>query len=127
MSTSPLDPQDIRAAAEVYGELGPEYNDEVVAAFIDRVDRAVAARVEARLAEERRGRPAARAGRRTLLRGVALGVCAGALVAGIGVSHTHVGITHRSFAHVVPYRGSGPGPGVPRPVPVPPPPPPAVS
>ena len=67
------------------------------------------------------------AGRRTLLRGVALGVCAGALVAGIGVSHTHVGITHRPFVHVVPHRGFGPGQGEPRPLPVPPPPPAAVS
>ena len=74
MSTSPLDPQDVRAAAEVDRELGQEYSDEVVAAFIDRVDRAVAARVEARLAEERRGQPARRGGRRTLLTGVALGV-----------------------------------------------------
>jgi hypothetical protein len=46
MSTSPLDPQDVRAAAEVDRELGPEYSDEVVAAFIDRVDRAVAARAK---------------------------------------------------------------------------------
>jgi hypothetical protein len=122
MSTSPLDPQDIRAAAEIYSELGPEYSDEVVAAFIDRVDRAVAARVEARLAEERRDRPARRGGRRTLVRGVALGVCAGALVAGIGISHTHVGITHRPFIHVVPHGGVAPGHGGPIPPnpPVPP-------
>ncbi len=43
MSTSPLDPQDVRAAAEVDRELGPEYSDEVAAAFIDRVDQAAAA------------------------------------------------------------------------------------
>jgi hypothetical protein len=50
MSTSPVSPEDIRAAAEVHKELGPEYSDAVVAAFIDKVDREVAARVEARLA-----------------------------------------------------------------------------
>jgi hypothetical protein len=122
MSTSPLDPQDIRAAAEVHSELGPEYSDEVIAAFIDRVDRAVAARVEARLATERRGQPARRGGHRRLLTGVALGVCAGALVAGIGISHTHVGITHRPVIHVVPRRDFGPGQGELRPPPIPPPP-----
>jgi hypothetical protein len=88
MSTSPVDPQDIRAAAEVQRELGPEYSDAVIAAFIDRVDRAVEARVEARLAEERRHLPVTPSGRRrTLLKGVALGVGAGALVAGASISH----------------------------------------
>lgn len=48
--TSPLSPEDIRAAAEAHRELGPEYGDAVVASFIDKVDREVAARVEARLA-----------------------------------------------------------------------------
>jgi ferric-dicitrate binding protein FerR (iron transport regulator) len=95
MSTSPLDPQDVRAAAEAYRELGPEYSDAVVAAFIDRVDQAVAARVEARLAEERWRPPAVREGRRRLLKGVALGACAGALVAGVSISHAHAVVTHR--------------------------------
>src|SRR5260221_12138851 len=53
MSTSPLSPEDIRAAAEVHRELGPEYSDAVVASFLEKVDREIAARVEARLA----GRP----------------------------------------------------------------------
>lgn len=91
MSTSPVDPQEVRAAAEVHRELGPEYSDAVIAEFIDRVDRAVAARVEARLAEERRHQPARRDRRRSLLKGVALGVCAGALVAGVGISHIEAG------------------------------------
>ena len=100
MSTSPVDPEDIRAAAEVHQELGPEYNDAVVAAFLDKVDRAVAARVEARLAETRlapdwQRQPVVRDGRRrTLLKGVAVGVCASALVAGIGISHVHGDIAH---------------------------------
>jgi hypothetical protein len=90
MSTSPVDPQDIRAAAEAQRELGPEYSDAVIAAFIDRVDQAVAARVEARLAEERRKLPATR-NRRNLLKGVAVGVCAGALVTGVAISHIEAG------------------------------------
>jgi hypothetical protein len=86
MSTSPVSPEDIRAAAEVHKELGPEYSDAVVAAFIDKVDMEVAARVEARLASIARTRRARYEGR-PLLKGMAIGVCAGALmVAGIGLA-----------------------------------------
>jgi hypothetical protein len=103
MSTSPVDPEDIRAAAEVHQELGPEYSDAVVAAFLDKVDRAVAARVEARLAEQRQRQPVIRDGRRrNLLKGVALGVCAGALVAGVSISHAHAVIEHAQSVQVVP-------------------------
>jgi hypothetical protein len=129
MSTSPVDPQEVRAAAEVHRDLGPEYSDAVVAEFIDRVDRAVAARVEARLAEERRHQPARRDRHRTLLKGVALGVCASALVAGVGISHVASVDAHQSQAKVMVPRGDfgpgkgfnvGPGPGpikaIPRPV-----------
>jgi hypothetical protein len=91
MSDSPLSPQEIRAAAETHAELGPEYSDAVVAAFLERVDRAVAARVDARLAEMRPpapahmhqpapaymrppAPPAEQEDRRTLLKGVVIGV-----------------------------------------------------
>jgi hypothetical protein len=60
----------------VHRELGPEYSDAVVAAFLDKVDREVAARVEARLADRRRGRASRLADRRTLVKGVAIGACA---------------------------------------------------
>ena len=87
MSTSPVSPEDIRAAAETRTQLGPEYNDAVVAAFIAEVDRQVAARVEARLAEAHRTRPDAHESRWHLVKGIAIGVCAGALtVAGIGLA-----------------------------------------
>jgi hypothetical protein len=36
--------EDIRAAAEVHRELGPDYSDAAVASFIDKVDRPLAAR-----------------------------------------------------------------------------------
>jgi hypothetical protein len=79
---------EIRAAAAAHEELGPEYSDAVVASFLDRVDEEITARVEARLAAapgrpETPGHPrAARrpevpAGedhRRTLLRGIAIGI-----------------------------------------------------
>jgi hypothetical protein len=117
MSTSPVDPQDIRAAAEVHRELGPEYRDAVIAAFIERVDRAVEARVEARLAEERPRQPVLRDhNRRTLLKGVALGVCTGALVAGISISHAHAGISPGDKQVMLPPKtGLGPSQGKPAP------------
>jgi hypothetical protein len=98
MSTSPVDPEDIRAAAEVERELGPEYSDAVVAAFLDKVDRAVAARVEARLAERHGALPVTRRSRRVLLKGVAIGVCATAVVAGTSIAHVH-GTQHAPMSH----------------------------
>jgi hypothetical protein len=87
MSTSPVSPEDIRAAAEVQQELGPEYNDAVVASFVDKVEREVAARVEARLAASSRATAATRVGRGTLVKGIAIGVCAGALMTVAGFEH----------------------------------------
>jgi hypothetical protein len=76
MSDSPLSPQEIRAAAETHAELGPEYSDAVVASFLDRVDRAVAARVDARLAEVRQPAPPAEPeDRPPLLKGIVIGIC----------------------------------------------------
>jgi hypothetical protein len=85
-STSPVSAEDIRAAAAAHRELGPEYGDAVVASFIENVDRAVAARVEARLADCAQSMPAklTSRGRRLLTRRVArdvLAAGAGALVA----------------------------------------------
>lgn len=74
MSASPLSPEDIRAAAEVHCELGPEYSDAVVASFLEKVDREVAARVEARLAGRPQTPPAKPGSRRALLTGIAIGV-----------------------------------------------------
>lgn len=68
-------------------ELGAEYSDAVVAAFLDKVDREVAARVEARLADRHRGRLARLADRRMLVKGVAIGACAGALITGVSLAH----------------------------------------
>jgi hypothetical protein len=98
-STSAVSAEDIRAAAGAHRELGPEYSDAVVASFIDKVDRAVAARVEARLADRARSEPAkpARRGLRPLTRRVArdvLAASAGALIA-IGA----VGLNDTTTAH----------------------------
>jgi len=79
MTDSPLSPQEIRAAAEVHRELGPEYSDAVVASFLEKVDREVAARVEARLAGMPPTEPAKTDSRRTLLTGIAIGAAAGGI------------------------------------------------
>ena len=78
MSTSPLSPEEIRAAAEVHRELGPEYGDAVVASFLERIDREIAARVDARIAGTPQAQPAVPDSSRTLIKGIAIG----AVVAG---------------------------------------------
>jgi hypothetical protein len=105
MDTSPVSPDDIRAAAEAHEELGPDYHDAVVASFVDRVEREVDARVRARLAAMHQAAvaPVHRAEvaplrRGTLLKGMALGAGAGALVAlaatGLGGAHPGVYLPH---------------------------------
>lgn len=74
---STLDPQEIRAAAEAHKELGPEYSDAVIESFLERVDREITARIDARLGPVPRDQPAQPAqsnSRRTLLTGVAIGI-----------------------------------------------------
>jgi hypothetical protein len=80
-----LSPGEIRAAAEVHRELGPEYSDAVVESFLERVDkrvaerldREIAARLDARLQAAPRAevtRPAHPNGRLMLFTGIAIGV-----------------------------------------------------
>ena len=76
MSDSPLSPQDIRAAAEVHRELGPEYSDAVVASFLEKVDREIAARVDARLAGTPPAEPTELDNRHALLKGIVIGIAA---------------------------------------------------
>jgi hypothetical protein len=102
VNTSPVSPDDIRAAAAAHHELGPEYSDAVVAAFLDRVDRAVAARVEARLATMRQT-SARRANRRTLLTALAVGACSGALATGLAVASVNSGSAAPVQSPVVPH------------------------
>ncbi|MGI8451667.1 MAG: hypothetical protein ACR2MP_31675 [Streptosporangiaceae bacterium] len=77
MSTSPLSPEEIRAAAAAHKELGPEYGDAVIESFLERVDQEITARVDARLGPVSREQPVQSAqsnSRRTLLTGVAIGI-----------------------------------------------------
>jgi hypothetical protein len=50
MGDSPLSAHDVRAAAEVHTELGPDYSDAVVESFLSKIDAHIAERVEQRLA-----------------------------------------------------------------------------
>jgi hypothetical protein len=65
MSDAPLTAEDVRAAAEVQGELGADYGDAVVESFLAKVDKQIEARVDERIARltgqsrlTRRKRPA---------------------------------------------------------------------
>jgi len=83
--SSPLSPEEIRAAAEVHRQLGPEYSDAVVESFLERVDRQVAERVDQQIAARADAglavasrkepiQPAQPDGHRILLAGVAIGI-----------------------------------------------------
>ena len=110
MSTSPVGPEDIRAAAEVHNELGPEYSDAVVASFVDKVEAEVAARVQARLAAQPPRQPAWYR-RRPLATGIIIGACAGGLLVGAAgtasIVHAHVVIHQQSRAFPRPLNGPG--------------------
>ncbi len=87
MSTSPLLPDDVRAAAEVLAELGPDYHDAVMESFLAKVDREVDARVDVRLAAERRAntpepRTVAAERQRAWTTGLASGLIGGTVAAG---------------------------------------------
>ena len=80
MDNSRLSQAEIRAAAEVHHELGPEYRDAVVASFLARIDVEIAARIDARLADVAVAGPRSVArprssvdSRRGLLQGLAIG------------------------------------------------------
>jgi hypothetical protein len=92
MGTSPVSPEDIRAAAGAHHELGPEYSDAVVASFLEKVDQEIAARVDERLAASTpRARPVQRENRRAVLKGFAMGVASSVavvlLAAGVNPGH----------------------------------------
>ena len=52
MTNSPLSSRDLRAAAEAHQELGPEYRDAVLDSFLERVNREIDTRVDARLRQQ---------------------------------------------------------------------------
>jgi hypothetical protein len=79
-----LSAEDIRAAAEVHRELGPDYGDAVVESFLARIDQHIDARVEQQLASKgtlrrRQVDPARLSKYRTVL----AGFVGGTIVAGV--------------------------------------------
>ncbi len=90
MSDVPLSAQDIRAAAEVHGELGPDYQDAVVESFLAKIDKQIEARVEDRIVAmgaagriRRRPRRPVNEQRRSKFRLALAGAAAGTVIAGI--------------------------------------------
>lgn len=61
--SAPLSPEEIRAAAEIHQELGPNYQEAVIESFLDKVGREIDARVDARLAQHQVAQPGAPRGR----------------------------------------------------------------
>lgn len=53
---------DLRAAMDARRELGPEYEGELIDGFLENLDQAIDARVDARLAERNAAAPPARRG-----------------------------------------------------------------
>jgi hypothetical protein len=75
MDDSPLSRQEIRAAAAAHDELGPEYSDAVMASFLEKVNKEIDARVDARLAGRHEAAPPAeRDGPSMLLKGITVGI-----------------------------------------------------
>jgi len=57
MGDPSLSPDEVRAAAEVHNELGPDYRDAVVESFLEKIDKQVGARIDAQLASARQALP----------------------------------------------------------------------
>lgn len=61
--SAPLSPEEVRAAAAIHKELGPDYQEAVIESFLDKVGREIDARVDARLAQQQVAQPPAQGGR----------------------------------------------------------------
>ncbi len=84
MTESQLSAQEVRAAAEVHRELGPDYGDAVVESFLAKIDKQIEARVDQQLASRtRRGRRPADPVRLGKWRFALAGAVAGSVVVGL--------------------------------------------
>ena len=83
MSESPLSAQDIRAAAEVHSELGPDYGDAVVESFLAKIDKQIEARVDEQLASVAKPRRPVDPVRLSKYRIALAGAAAGSVVVGV--------------------------------------------
>lgn len=89
MGDSRLSSEEIRAAAEIHDELGPDYRDAVVQSFLDKLDGEVSARIDAQLgarpARTAPADPALLERKRVQLGAVAAGSAVTALASGAAV------------------------------------------
>jgi hypothetical protein len=83
MNDAPLTAEDVRAAAEVHGELGPDYRDAVVESFLAKIDKQIEARVDERLAGLARRRKPANPARLRTWRIALAGAAVGSVVVGL--------------------------------------------
>jgi hypothetical protein len=83
MSDMPLTAKDVRAAAEVHTELGPDYSDAVVQSFLEKIDKHIEARVDERLARGKKSRSPMDAARLRTWRVALAGAAAGSVVVGL--------------------------------------------
>jgi len=100
-----VEPQDLEAALAVRRELGHDYEPALVESFVERIESAVAARVDAQVEQMRREEKADRRAQLTLGivslgTGIPITAIAGALGDGIaGVVVAWAGITTVNVAH----------------------------
>jgi hypothetical protein len=91
---SSLTPDEIRAAAEIHRELGPEYEHAVIDSFLERVGKEIDARVDARLAAPRPAPPPAAQGKPQGGLALALGsIALGIPLTAIAGAGAHTGIS----------------------------------
>jgi hypothetical protein len=87
---SPPSPEEIRAAAHIHRELGPDYDKAVVESFLERLGPEIDARVDARVARELEARDPRPRGKASMspagmaLGSIALGIPITAIVATSG-------------------------------------------
>jgi hypothetical protein len=90
MGDPKLSPDEVRAAAEVHDELGPDYRDAVVESFLERIDKEVGARIDARIdampQDRARPDPALLERKRTQLAAMVAGSAVAALASGGAVA-----------------------------------------
>src|SRR5690349_6690593 len=82
MGTSPLSPEDIRAAAGAHHKLGPKYSNTIMTSFLERVDQQIAARVDERMAATGtpRAHPVEPGNRHAMMKSFATGVASSVAV-----------------------------------------------
>lgn len=99
MSDVPLNAQDVRAAAEVHSELGPDYSDAVVQSFLEKIDKHIEARVDQRLAGWRKSRPPMDAAQLRTWRVALASAVAGSVVVGLPLTYIAASALSRSTGH----------------------------